>query len=323
MAQSLSIKGYQQLSCIRVKVLNMKIIFFYASSFIIFFAFSQSVFAGEHGVHGSTNEVSSNSSGSGSFNQKYSDRKAERFDLISYLTNQKKIISAQNAKYGNTTSSGFQIHPDLVLTYMSESASLNRDDGSNLGKAQTSLARVQFLANDFVSQGGPRRSINIDVGLELYSLQTQQFTVDASSTQSQFKLAETGAALIFRPFGRSSQDTGLLLKAGYMSLNETGLWATANNNAVSLGSLYYGAEFKLYLLSFLGSQVEFTTTPSQDSSAIGGSWQSSRWRYGGFVEFHLLALGALITESSYKLTQASAQVTDTDKGISFFASMFF
>ncbi len=269
-------------------------------------------------------ESSGTGSAGSSFNQKYKDRQAERFDIIGYLTNQKKIISAQNAKYGTGGSGGFHIHPDLVLTYMSEtSANLTRDDGSTLGTAKTNMARLQFLANDFISQGGTRRLINIDVGVEVYIEQIQNFAVGLSSAQSQYKTSETGAAIILRPFGRSSQDTSLFVKAGYLNLTETGLWANANATSASLSSFYFGAEAKLYLLPFLGAQAEFDTTPSQDSSAAGGSWQMSRWRYGGFVEFHMLAIGALITNSSYKLTQTGSEVTDSEKGVSLFASLFF
>jgi len=273
---------------------------------------------------------SSTSAGTGGgpfayLNQKYSERKAERFDIISYLTNQKKIMAAQDAKYGGGGGGahGFRIHPDLVLSYMSEPASLTRDDGSTLGKAQTTMLRAQFLANDLISQGGPRRLINIDVGIEAYNEQIQSFTADASTTQSVYKTSESGAALLLRPFGRSSQDTGLMLKIGYLNLSETGLWATSNTSARSLGSLYFAGEAKLYLLPFLGLQGEYQGTPLQSSSAIGGSWQLSRWRYGGFVEFYMLAVGALITDSSYKFTQTGSEVTDSDKGVTVFASLFF
>ncbi len=258
-----------------------------------------------------------------SFNQKYQSRKAERFDIISYLSNQKKIISAQNAKYGSGGQRGFHINPDLVLTYMYEASALSRDSGT-IGKAETSLARLQFLANDFISEGGPRRLINIDLGVEAYYLQTQHFVVDSSSNQLDFKTAESGAALLLRPFGRSSQDTGLMFKVGYLNLNETGIWSAPSLTSYSLSTFYYGAEAKLYLLPFLGASAEYDLTASQSDSGLAGRWSMTRARYGGFIEFHLLSVGAFMTTTGYKLSPNSgSELNDTDKGISFVASMFF
>ncbi len=260
---------------------------------------------------------------SGSFNQKYQARKTERFDIISYLSNQKKTISAQNARYGSGGGKGFHINPDLALTYMYEPSGLTRSS-STLGKAETSLVRGQFLMNDFISEGGTRRLINIDLGLEAYYLQTQHFIVDKASTQMDFKTGESGAAILIRPFGRSSQDTGLILKAGYLTLSETGLWTTANSTLRSLSNFYYGAEAKLYLLPFLGAIGEYDLSGSQNDSSIGGTWSMTRSRLGGFVEFHLLALGALVTTTNYKLAPTSGtEINDLDQGISFFASLFF
>jgi hypothetical protein len=259
----------------------------------------------------------------GSFNQKYQARKTERFDIISFLTNQKKTISAQNARYGSSGGKGFHINPDLALTYLYEPSVLTRDSAA-LGKAETSLVRGQFLMNDFISEGGTRRLINIDLGLEAYYLQTQHFAIDKTSTQIDFKTAESGAAILIRPFGRSSQDTGLMLKAGYLNMAETGLWTSTNSSVRSLANFYYGAEAKLYLLPFLGVLGEYDLSASQNDSSIGGTWSMTRSRIGGFIEFHLLAIGAMVTTANYKLAPTSGvEINDVDKGVSFFASVFF
>ncbi len=64
------------------------------------------------------------------------------------------------------------------------------------------------------------------------------------------------------------------------------MWSTSNTISNSLGAVYYGAEVKLYLLPFLGSQIEFMTTPAQDNSSIGGIWQLvfGSWPVGVMVD---------------------------------------
>src|SRR4029079_7139094 len=87
-------------------------------------------------------------------------------------------------------------------------------DGVTLGKDTRGYGRLQFLLDDLFTRGSRTKSLNIDLGLEGFYGQTTLFAVDATSSQLSHSYTESGGGLLIRPFGRSSQDTGLLLKGG-------------------------------------------------------------------------------------------------------------
>ncbi|MBX9766580.1 MAG: hypothetical protein K2X47_04855, partial [Bdellovibrionales bacterium] len=136
---------------------------------------------------------------------------------------------------------------------------------------------------------------------------------------------ETAGGLVFRPFGRSSQDTGLYLRAGYLDLQEKGLWAS-NENTIGLSSSYWGADFKLYLLNFLGGRVSYLTTFEADAAALSAKWQMSRFKYSAFLEIFLLGLEVYWIDTKYILRPIAAgqePVVDQDRGVGVAATLFF
>jgi hypothetical protein len=169
------------------------------------------------------------------------------------------------------------------------------------------MGRLQFLLDDLFTRGNRTKSMNIDLGVEGFYSQTTSFLVEAPLTQQSHAYAEMGGGLLIRPFGRSSQDTGLLVKGGYMSMNQTGLWSNSQTQ-VSHYATYLGAETKLYLLNFLGARAEYQTTLETDVTALRSSWKMQRFIYGGFLEIYMLNLGAYLMTTEMILTNKATGV---------------
>ncbi len=262
------------------------------------------------------------SGGGGDFTAKYQQRQGQRFDIISYLFEQKKIRAAQDAKYG-AGGGGKWFYPDAVAYYARATPTVQRN-GTEIVTAVAQTARLQFLLNGLITEGSQRRLINIDVGSEGFYDTVTGFKESAASGQMAFENAFYGGGLILRPFGRSSQDTGLMFKGGYLSGKEKGFWF---NDSVerSLSSMYYGGEAKLYLLSFLGARAEYISSVDASSAELGGKWRMQKTTYGGFVEVLLLAIEAHIytTEWRFSSDSTGVETKDTSSGVGFSASMFF
>ncbi len=259
----------------------------------------------------------------GGIGEKYQKRKAERFDLFSYLLNQKRVLAAQDAQYGRGGGiKGIPLFTDIALTYSKQESDIRRQD-SLLGTAGGFLARGQFLVNGAISQGGQTKLINIDLGIEGFYSATDKFVATSGVTQNPWTNKEYGGALLIRPFGRSSQDTGLLLKGGYLRLQETSHW-TSGVQTEMLSSAYAGAEAKLYLLGFLGAHAEYQTTFSTHSETLGGGWNYTRVKYGAFLEILLLSVEAYVQTTTYQLkTDTNLSYKDQSQDVGFSATLFF
>ncbi len=256
----------------------------------------------------------------GDFYQKYKRRQAQRFDLISYLSDQKRIRSEQDAKWGYIKDR-WPFEPDLKLSYYKQDGDLER--GSVLGEYERSGGRAQFFMNGLFTDNNKRRAINIDLGFEGY-YHSGKFTAEPGSAQSDWRVSETGGGLLVRPFGRSSQDTGLFFKGGYAKFDTRGLWGTSATQR-SLASPYWGGEAKLYLLPFLGARAEYTAAVGKEDATIGGRWSQSRVTYGAFLELFVLSVEAHIFEDEYLLKPSGggAPVRDSHTGVGLVGSLHF
>lgn len=264
-----------------------------------------------------------NQSSSGSYiGQTQQRRAAERFNILDFVRSQQAAVSAQNAKYGKGNYSPGP-YVDVVLSYAQDSGNVTRDS-IELGKDTRGQARLQFLLDDLFTQGNKKRSLNIDLGFEAYYGQTTKFEPAATSTQASHSYTETGAGLLIRPFGRSSQDTGLLVKGGYANITETGLWFN-NQNPVSIYGTYLGSEAKLYLLQFLGLKAEYQNFLETESSALSGKWKLQRFTYGAFLEVYLVKLGAYFMSTEMVLTPSATgtAVKEVYSGVGFSGTLYF
>ncbi|MBX9766570.1 MAG: hypothetical protein K2X47_04805, partial [Bdellovibrionales bacterium] len=90
-------------------------------------------------------------------------RSRERFNILDWLANQKRITSEQDSRLVKSGSLGSGL--DLVLRYHTHNAILARD-GVNLGSGKWTSGQVLIFFNDLVSSGNKERNINVDVGFE-------------------------------------------------------------------------------------------------------------------------------------------------------------
>ncbi len=269
--------------------------------------------------------ISDTSGGKGgsSIGQTQSRRSSERFNILDFIRKQKEAISAQDAKYGRGSGGGSGPYTDYVLTYNQDSGPVTRGD-VKIGSDTRATGRLQFLLDDLFTRGTRTRSLNIDIGVEGYFSQTNAFKADGVSSQHSHAYSEMGGALLIRPFGRSSQDTGLLLKGGYMSLNQTGLW-TNIQTAYSHYGTYLGAEAKIYFLNFLGGRVEYQSVLETDITALQSRWKMQRLTYGGFIEIYLLNLGFYAVNTEMILTNKQTNIITKEiyTGVGFSGTLHF
>ena len=279
-------------------------------------AFSQS--AGASGGGGGSDR-----GGRGGIIETQRTRSRERFNILDWIANQKRIKAEQDSRMVKYGSLGSGL--DLVLRYHVHNAALQRD-GVNRGAAKWASGQILIFFNDLVSTGNREKSINVDVGFEGFLNDYSAFIPETTGTpQPSWGARETAGGLVFRPFGRSSQDTGLYLRVGYLDLQERGLWAPTETT-VGLGGAYWGADFKLYLLNFLGGRVNYLTTFESDAQALNARWQLTRFKYSAFLEIFLLGLELYWIETKYTLRSLDATqsaVVDQDRGVGLAVSLFF
>jgi len=286
------------------------------TAFLLLFAFAGTIWnlpeALAGGPYGSSRGGGSSSSDGNawdSINSTQQKRRVERFDIISWIRANQKAVAEQNSKYGYGKGGAFGgARPDLNLSYFNDSIDVTRQqEGSTqidkVGRDSIQRARLQFLFDDLFTAGSTTRSFNIDLGVEAFAAQQSGFAppTDVVPIQTDRSFREYGGGLLIRPFGRSSQDTGLMVKGGYISQTLTGHYTSNTLLKATATGNYLGAEAKLYLLPFLGVNGEYLTVlESPVSGDLTGKWSTSRFRYGAFVEIWLLELGAyLLSEDSF------------------------
>jgi hypothetical protein len=249
-------------------------------------------------------------------------RASERFDIISWIRGNQATIAAQNSKYGYSKG-GSHAWLDVVGDYRQDAGTVTRDSVT-LGKDTRATAKLQAMLDDLFVRGNTTRSLNIDMGVEGFFSQTTNFTPDPASPQVSHSYDEMGGGLLLRPFGRSSQDSGLIAKGGYMNFTETGLW-TNSQTQVSMYGTYLGAEAKLYLLPFLGVEGEYRTVLEQQVDALAGKWKMQRFTYGAFLEIYLLKIAAYLTNTEMILSplDGSAPIKEIYNGVGFSGTFYF
>lgn len=249
-------------------------------------------------------------------------RATERFDIISWIRGNQATIAAQNSKYGYSKG-GSHAFTDLMLNYSQDTGPVTRNSVT-LGNDTRNTGKVRFMWDDLFISSNTRRSLNIDLGFEGFLSQTTSFVPASSSTQSAHAYSELGGGLVLRPFGRSSQDTGLLVKGGYVNVTEAGLWAN-NQTQFSMYGTYLGAEAKLYLLPFLGAEADYTVVLQQAVNSLQGNWQMQRFTYGAFLEVYLIKISAYLmaTEMDLSPSNGSAQIKELYSGVGFSGAFYF
>lgn len=295
----------------------------FPSKFGLFFVFvCLSYLPTAHGQYGSSGGGSYSSNSPGYISETQQRRSVERFDILSFIRSQQAAVSAQNARYGKSAY-GHGPYPDFVLTYFQDTGAVVRD-GTTLGNDTRSGGHFEFLLDDLFTQGNSKRLLNIDLGFEAFLDQTTFFSAAANISQTSHSYAVTGGGVLIRPLGRSSQDTGFILKGGYLNFSETGLWSNSQNQ-IGLYAPYLGGEAKLYLLPVLGLSGEYISAIETSSDAIQGKWKMQRFSYGVFLEIYFLSVGAYYVSTEMDLTPASgsAATKEVYSGSGFFGKLYF
>ena len=217
----------------------------------------------------------------------------------------------------------FRAFTDITLLFQQDTGTVTRNSAT-LGKDSRSSGKIRVMWDDLFINSNQKRSLNIDLGFEGNLSQTTSFTVDPSSTQTSHAYSELGGGIILRPFGRSSQDTGLLVKGGYVNVSETGLWSNTPTQ-YSMYATYLGAEAKLYLLPFLGVDGDYTATLEQQIDALQGKWKMQRFTYGAFLEIYLLKISAYLMATEMDLSPASGAAPSKEiySGVGFSGTVYF
>lgn len=249
-------------------------------------------------------------------------RQGQRLSIYDWIMQNKQAIAAQNSRYGSGGGSSGP-YPDLVLQYRADRSRVTRD-GIELGDDERTTAKMQFLLDDLFRGGNHSFLLNVDLGVEGFYSKTSNFKALAESTQVAHSYTETGGGLLLRPFGRSSQDTGLLVKGGYINVDYIGLWENSETPK-KVWNYYLGAEAKVYLLPFLGVLGDYMTVPENEIEGIGGRWSMYRFLYGAYIEVLLLNLQVYIVDTEYSFTSTATQtkVKEFSKGVGFAATLHF
>lgn len=265
--------------------------------------------------------------GNGAFSsirETQSQRSAERFSILDWVWNQKRAVSAQNSRWGRGSGGGSGVVTDVTFNFSKDSLTIKRDS-TTVGKTENSFGRAQVYLNNLVAVGNSKRSINLDIGAEGFYGSTTKFLPDETYNQTKSDFNQLGGGLIIRPFGRSSQDTSLVLKGGYINATETGYW-TNSTLPQSLYGTYLGAEARLYLLPFLGGKAEYFSVLENEVKSLSGKWKMQKFSYGGFLEIGLIEIGVQIVSSEFIFTSDDTSVSivkDLHTGIQFSTIMFF
>lgn len=251
-----------------------------------------------------------------------SQRAAERFNILDWIWSNRKATSSQDSKYGRGAKGGGPT-TDIVLQYFTDSGDVKRE-GTLLGKDYRSTARVQVLLDNLFTAGNKFRSMNVDLGLEGFLGQTTKFEVASPGTQEQHSFSELGGGLMIRPVGRSSQDSGFIVKGGYVGVTETGLWSNSTLPQALYGP-YLAAEGKLYLLPILGGRVEYQSVLETEVSSLNSKWKMQRFIYGGFLEISLINAGVYLVTTEHVLTHSAtgAITKETYTGVGAMGLMHF
>lgn len=273
-------------------------------------------------VSASAQKYKSTGGSSGYVGQTQERRQAQRVSIYDWIMANKKAISDQNSKYGVGSKVLGGPYPDFVVQYRSDHTFVRRD-GANLGEEDRGSAKLQFLLDDLIMGGDKTRSYSIDLGVEGFYSKAQNFKAADGVTQVSHTYTETGGGLLIRPYGRSSQDTGFLVKGGYIDIDYSGLWENSDSLKKVWG-FYIGAEGKLYLLPFFGLYADYMATIVQNIEGLGGKWGMSRLNYGAFIEVYLLNIHAYIIDTELDFTPENAtKIKESSKGVGFGAILHF
>jgi hypothetical protein len=206
------------------------------------------------------------------------------------MSDQRRIRAEQDSRLPKSSAWSW-FNPDLVLLLRAQAnGAPSPFSGPSLASQQ---GQLQFLLNGLVSEGSPRRAINVDLGLEYAGEQLapkERNLAEAPVISDQF--VRQSGSLLLRPFGRSSQDTMLLGRVGWTRIRSLVEVSGVGPGAIEGQGLSWGAEARLYILPVAGLHVDWSQTAPIQIEAWQAKAQLSSTRAGVFFEIGFLQIGA-------------------------------
>jgi hypothetical protein len=234
------------------------------------------------------------------------------------------------AMFSNPAKDKFR--PELNISYLLTQSSVHKtsEDGTSLfeGTSEGYTGKAQFWATNLVSSTLGVRTLNIDFGVEggehntgkAISIANQAAVINTNSREQSARTTWYTANL--RLFGKSIQDSSLVVKYGMMStknhlqLSEDDALSssTAKPAAASASGAMAGAELQLYLMSWLGGEATYhqymPVHVAYSSHTLAGTYAEA----SGFIEVSLLRLMVGRYEERWQADWTSDRVNTREHG---------
>jgi hypothetical protein len=260
------------------------------------------------------------------------ERQSTRWTLTEWLRikERMKLMDVWMAMFSNPAKDKFR--PELNISYLLTQSSVHKtsEDGTSLfeGTSEGYTGKAQFWATNLVSSTLGVRTLNIDFGVEggehntgkAISIANQAAVINTNSREQSARTTWYTANL--RLFGKSIQDSSLVVKYGMMStknhlqLSEDDALSssTAKPAAASASGAMAGAELQLYLMSWLGGEATYhqymPVHVAYSSHTLAGTYAEA----SGFIEVSLLRLMVGRYEERWQADWTSDRVNTREHG---------
>jgi len=238
------------------------------------------------------------------------ERQSTRWTLTEWLRikERMKMMDVWLAMFSKPDEQRFA--PELVFEYSSLRGNLylqpkdRENERISFDEPLGFQGRAQFWLTNLVSSSTGVKTLNVDLGIEggryrLLQPEAASYSPDLVgeapwSEMSYQPFATDWWAANFRIFGSNIQDSSLILKYGGY---KTSPFAYTDENK-SFGGALAGAETYLYLLSWLGAELDYLRFGNAKGAAGSMERSATMLSYGGFIEIYMLRIGYRLQEFS-------------------------
>ncbi|MGE0173024.1 MAG: hypothetical protein AB7T49_09575 [Oligoflexales bacterium] len=203
------------------------------------------------------------------------ERQDTRWTLTEWLRikERMKLMDVWLAMFSDPKKDEFR--PELSLTYGRSRAEVS-STGSGSSDMELQNLKAQLWLTNLISSTVGIRTLNIDLGVEGADTKPLD-TAQASRLGAKVNYVSGN----FRIFGKSVQDTSLIVKGGRYTLDE------GDHNRTGA---FAGGELCLYLTKWLGIEGTYGAYYSETFFESYDDFNGSYFDYYGFVEVSLLRL---------------------------------
>lgn len=211
--------------------------------------------------------------------KKQTERRATRFTLDEWLRTKQRMRDMDEWLMLVSMPEKENFSPELGLEYHYRRGSLSGTQTTPQSSAYN--AKLQLWLTNLISGTLGLRTLNVDLGGEI---QHREIKASASLPTSSLSVANVG----FRIFGKSTQDTTLVLKAGRYTSVSALTSADAQNTTRSGYSA--GAGLQLYVTDYLGAEGNFSRLGSNTTLSNDAAYYANLYDYNAFLEFSLFRI---------------------------------